>query len=238
MDWLIAIQKWLYGGMSQGMKAAEDISGLPALMGAAFLFGMVHALMPGHGKSVLVSYHLGRQSRLIDGVITGTLLSLTHVGMAVILVLAGVAVISRSLALGGRAPAFEVMSAALIALVGAYLLFRVVRSPPHPHARDGRTLAFVTGLVPCPLTTFILTYALAHDKLAVGLAAVVAMMGGVVLTIVSFAVTAVTARDRLVVLLQNSVTIRQRLAFWLEFAGAVAVLALGLTMLADKLKWL
>lgn len=238
MDWLIAIQRWLYGGMSEGMKATDDVSGLPALMGAAFLFGVVHALMPGHGKSVLVSYHLGRQSRLIDGVVTGTLLALTHVGMAVILVLAGVAVISRSLALGGRAPAFEVLSAALITLVGAYLLFRVVRPPPHTHAGDGRTLAVVAGLVPCPLTTFILIYALAHDKLAVGLAAVGAMMGGVILTIVSFAVTAVVARDRLVVLLQSSATVRQRLGFWLEFAGAAAVLVLGLTMFADRLRWL
>ncbi|MGO4684550.1 hypothetical protein [Hyphomicrobium sp. 2TAF46] len=60
MGWLIEIQRWLYGGMSEGMKSTVDVSGLPALMGAAFFFGIVHALMPGHGKSVLVSYHLGR----------------------------------------------------------------------------------------------------------------------------------------------------------------------------------
>ena len=33
------------------------------IYGPAFVFGMVHALMPGHGKTVLVSYHLGRPSR-------------------------------------------------------------------------------------------------------------------------------------------------------------------------------
>ena len=56
MNWLIEIQRWLYGGMSDGIRATDDVAGLAALMGAAFFFGMVHALMPGHGKSVLVSY--------------------------------------------------------------------------------------------------------------------------------------------------------------------------------------
>ena len=62
-DWLIAMQRWLYGGMSDGIKTTVDVSGLPALMGAALLFGVAHALMPGHGKSVLASYHLGRPTK-------------------------------------------------------------------------------------------------------------------------------------------------------------------------------
>lgn len=51
MDWLIAIQRWLYGGLADGMKSSANGSGLPGLVAAAFLFGIVHALMPGHGKS-------------------------------------------------------------------------------------------------------------------------------------------------------------------------------------------
>ena len=133
-------------------------------MGSAFVFGMVHALMPGHGKSVLVSYHLGRPSRKIEGVTTGTLLALTHVGLAVVLVMAGIAVISRSFAQGGRAPEFDESSAALIVLIGVYLVYRAICPLPHTHHRDGRTLAMATGFVPCPLTTFILTYALAQNR--------------------------------------------------------------------------
>ncbi|MGO4684549.1 hypothetical protein [Hyphomicrobium sp. 2TAF46] len=158
--------------------------------------------------------------------------------MAVVLVLAGVAVISRSLAAGGRAPAFEVMSAAFITMIGAYLLFRAIRPPPDTHARDGRTLALVTGLVPCPLTTFILTYALAHNKLTVGLAAVLAMLGGVIVTLASFAVAAVVARERFMAVLSRTEGLRQRLGYWLELASALAVLVLGLTMFWDRIRWL
>jgi nickel/cobalt transporter (NicO) family protein len=54
--------------------------------------------MPGHGKTVLVSYHLGQPAKLREGIANGAILALTHVGLAVVLVLAGFAVISRALA--------------------------------------------------------------------------------------------------------------------------------------------
>src|SRR4051812_33442880 len=38
------------------------------------------------------------------------------------------------------------------------------------HSRGGKMLAIVTGLIPCPLTTFIVTYALTRGMLATGLA--------------------------------------------------------------------
>jgi hypothetical protein len=88
-------------------------------MAAAVLFGAVHALMPGHGKSILVSYHLGQPTRLREGLANGAILALTHVGLAVVLVLAGFTVISRAFAFGGRTPQFEVASGVLIALIGA-----------------------------------------------------------------------------------------------------------------------
>ena len=57
-------------------------------MAAAVLFGAVHALMPGHGKTVLVSYHLGQPAKLREGIANGAILALTHVGLALVLVLA------------------------------------------------------------------------------------------------------------------------------------------------------
>jgi nickel/cobalt transporter (NicO) family protein len=233
VDWLIAAQRWLYGGMAETMRSASDVNGLPYLMAMAFVFGIIHAFMPGHGKSVLVSYHLGRRSRLVEGIATGVLLASTHVGIAILFVLAGVAVISRSLAAAGRAPAFQALSAALIGLLGAYLLLRTLWPPPRRHVRDGRMLAIATGLVPCPLTTFIITYALARGKLAMGLAAVAGMLAGVIFTICSFAVAAIVTRQRFLELLARTEGLRLTLGWWMELFGALGVLALGLAMLTS-----
>ena len=232
MDWLIAVQRWLYGGMAENMRLASDLHDLPILAAVAFLFGMVHAFMPGHGKTVLVSYHLGRRGRVLEGIATGALLASTHVGMAIVFVLAGIAVISRSLAVAGRAPAFETASAVSIVVIGAYLLLRSLWSSQHRHAADGNVLAVVTGLVPCPLTTFILTYALARGKLAAGFAAIGGMLVGVMVTLVSFAVAAVVARQKLLALLTRTEGVRRCLGRSMELIGALGVLALGLAMLA------
>jgi nickel/cobalt exporter len=234
MERLIAMQRWLYGGMAESMHSTTSLDALPALVALAFLFGVVHALMPGHGKSVLVSYHLGRPGRWGEGVVTGSLLALTHVGSAVVLVLAGIAVISRSVAAGGRAPSFEIASAILIVLIGAWLLFRSTRTQEHEHARGGKALAVATGLVPCPLTTFILTFALAKGILAVGFVAVGGMLAGVMTTLVAFAVTAVIARERLLPLLSSTEQMRGTIGKAMEIISAVAVVALGLLMLTSQ----
>ena len=57
--------------------------------------------MQGHGKSVIVSYYLGHPGRLPGGVATSALLVLSHVGMAIVFVLAGYIVIERTIGAAG-----------------------------------------------------------------------------------------------------------------------------------------
>jgi nickel/cobalt exporter len=229
MSTLVALQHWLYGGMASGLGdvAGGDMHAVIAAMAAAVLFGVVHALMPGHGKTVLVSYHLGQPAKLREGIANGAILALTHVGLALALVLAGFAVISRAFAYGGRTPQFETASGVLIALIGAFLLWRSLRSDHHAHTKDGKTLAFVTGMIPCPLTTFIMSYALARGMLMAGLAVTAAMTAGMIATIGGIALAAAFARDRFMGLLDRTEGWRQRVGTVLEVGGSVMVLALG-----------
>ena len=204
-------------------------------MAAAVLFGAVHAMMPGHGKTVLVSYHLGQPGKLREGIANGAILTLTHVGLALVLVLAGFAVISRAFAQGGRTPQFEVASGVMVALIGAFLLWRSTRDDHHTHERDGRTLAFVTGMIPCPLTTFIMSYALARGMLAAGLAVTAAMALGMIATIGGIALAAAFARDRFMGLLDRTERWRHRVGRGLEMGGSVMVLVFGLWMVLRSL---
>ncbi len=178
--------------------------------------------------AVLLSYYLGRPSKVREGLLAGAILALTHVGTAVLLVLAGVAVISRAFAAGGRSPGFETASSAMIALIGVFLLWQALGSRHQLHGRDGKALAVVTGLVPCPLTTFILGYALARGMLATGLAVTAAMAAGMIVTIAVVAVTGVLARARFMALLVRTERWRHRLGKVLEIGSSVAVLGLGI----------
>jgi ABC-type nickel/cobalt efflux system permease component RcnA len=204
-------------------------------MAAAVLFGAVHALMPGHGKTVLVSYHLGQPGKLRDGIVNGTVLTLTHVGLALVLVLAGFAVVSKAFAQGGRTPQFELASGVLVATIGAFLVWRSTKHDHHTHERDGKTLAFVTGMIPCPLTTFIMSYALARGLLAAGLAVTAAMALGMIATIGGIALAAAFARDRFMGLLDRTESWRYRIGMVLEVGGSVLVLVFGLWMMLTAL---
>lgn len=237
MQSLVAIQHWLYGGMASGLGevAGGNAWAIFTAMIAAILFGAVHALMPGHGKTVLISYHLGQPAKLHEGIANAAILALTHAGLAVVLVLAGFAVISKVFAFGGRTPQFEVASGVLIALIGAFLLWRAVGSDHHLHQRDGRTLAFVTGMIPCPLTTFVMSYALARGMLAAGLTVTAAMAVGMIATIGGLALAATFARDRFMGLLANTESWRHRLGTVLEVGSSVMVLGFGLWTLLRSL---
>ena len=210
--------------LGKSLAATLVLSG--SLWRTAMLFGAVHALMPGHGKIVLVSYHLGKPSKGLAAFTNGAILALTHVGLAVALVLAGYAVISRAFAYGGRTPQFEAASGALIILIGAYLLWAAFN-----HRNDdrnkGRTLALATGMIPCPLTTFVLTYALAKGVLASGLLVTAAMAAGMVITIGGVALAAALARERLLGLLARSEGWRHHVGLGLEVGSAALVLLLG-----------
>jgi nickel/cobalt exporter len=235
---MAAIQRWFYGGIADGLGqvAGGEASAVFAAMAAAIVFGAVHALMPGHGKTVLVSYHLGQNGKLLQSIANGSILALTHVGLALVLVLAGFAVINRAFAYGGRTPQFEVASGVLVALIGAFLVWRSLRLGHNHQPEDGgKTLAFVTGLIPCPLTTFIMSYAMARGLLAAGFAVTAAMTMGMIFTIAGIACVAVLARSRLIGVLDRSKTWRHKVGRVLEFGGSTMVLAFGVWLLVAGL---
>lgn len=237
METLIDIQHWLYRGIGEGLGsvAGGEHRVIWIAMVTATLFGAVHALMPGHGKIVLISYHLGQPSSLMAAFTNGAILALTHVGLAVALVLAGYAVISRAFAYGGRTTQFEAASGALIILIGAYLLW-ISLNHRHDAGPKGRSLALATGMIPCPLTTFVLSYALARGVLTSGLLVTAAMAVGMITTIGGIALVAAFARDRLMGLLARSEGWRHRAGMALEVGGAALVVLLGVLTLLGSMR--
>ncbi len=56
------------------------------LLGAAFVFGLLHALLPGHGKAVLTARYAG-SGRLAGALASSAIVMMMQVGTAIILVL-------------------------------------------------------------------------------------------------------------------------------------------------------
>src|SRR5215211_9367626 len=97
MGAIFDLQRWLYTGAIEALNALPNAgaAGAPTLVAAAFGFGMLHALLPGHGKSVLASYYAA-DGRWRGALGSSLLLILTDVGSAVALVLSGYAILRHT----------------------------------------------------------------------------------------------------------------------------------------------
>jgi nickel/cobalt transporter (NicO) family protein len=108
---------------SPEIVAAPVSTGLIAL--TAFLLGCVHALEPGHGKSMIAAFIAGQQSRWPQLVLLSATVTLAHVLSVAGLALVGVLLVSQlPVAQGGLVHALHIGSGGLIIVLGCVLLWR------------------------------------------------------------------------------------------------------------------
>jgi hypothetical protein len=103
MEETFELQRWLYANAIGALNALQTtgLAELPSMVVAALGFGMLHALLPGHGKSVLTSYYAG-DGGWRGALASSTILIVTHVGSAVVLVLTGFALLEKTIGSAGR----------------------------------------------------------------------------------------------------------------------------------------
>lgn len=195
LTWIYDLQFWVRDGLLVQMDGATEggFLSMAAILPLGVVFGALHALTPGHSKSVLASYLLGSEDGALRSVAVAGILALTHVGMAVLLVLLGAPLITRTLVGAGSAPSLELVSRAIIVAIGLWLIVRAVMRT-RPHVREDRAFGVVAGLIPCPLTLFVMFAAMKRGVPEIGLLWAVAMAGGVMVTLAATALAAVLAR--------------------------------------------
>ena len=94
-------------------------------IGLALVLGASHALLPGHGKTVMAAYIAGRQGSVRDAVLVGATVTGTHTGGVLLLGLA--LTLSTSLAGESVIGWLGVASGLLVAGLGLTLLISAVR---------------------------------------------------------------------------------------------------------------
>ncbi len=181
--------------------ASENGQVLLAMLPIGVLFGMAHALTPGHSKAVLASYVVGSGLKPLRATLVSVALSATHIASAILLATITNSLITRTLVGAGRAPALEYVSRFSLAAIGFWLIYRALRQNPHFHG-EGIAVGFIAGLVPCPLTLFVMVFAISQGVPEAGLAFSVSMFIGVSAVLVSVALIAAFAREQIIRFMQ------------------------------------
>ena len=131
-DFLTDFQRRANAEVAYHMTAIERGENLGAFLLAlavAFAYGAVHSLGPGHGKFVVVSYFLGREARVMRGVVMAIQIAIVHVIAAVVIVWLADLVLRGGFGLGlAEVPGVRAASFLIIVGIGLYMLYQAVRA--------------------------------------------------------------------------------------------------------------
>ncbi len=93
-------------------------SALWMFLGLSFVYGVVHAVGPGHGKTVVCSYFLSNPGSFFTGALMGNTITFVHMGSAALAV--GVAYLFFSSGMGGFQAASRALAPASYALLASW----------------------------------------------------------------------------------------------------------------------
>lgn len=199
-----------------------DWNAIWKFLAICLVYGMLHALGPGHGKSIVVGYFIARRGRWRQGVALGAGITVTHTMSAVLLLLILYAIFKATVfsAFETGRIGIERASYALIMLTGVLLVVLAIRDvfkshkgcgccarmesaegavaesklPPIARWREILGVAAVTGIVPCPAVALIVLFCLLNSMVALSLLGALVICIGMTITNVAFGIAAVAFR--------------------------------------------
>jgi ABC-type nickel/cobalt efflux system permease component RcnA len=212
---------------------------LSALIAAGL--GALHALEPGHGKTIVAAYLVGSRGTARHALLLGLVVTIAHT--AGVYLLGGATLYAQKYIFPDRIyPFLGVLSGILIAGMGCFLFLQryLCGQFAHSHRTDfpaaeksqNRTklrkrqlliLGMTGGMVPCPSALVVLLSAVALHRTGFGLFLIVAFSIGLAAVLIAMGFVAVYA-GRLMSRLPFEAPLTQR---WLPMASAVMISALG-----------
>lgn len=231
---------------------APAISPWVLLLGLALaaVLGGLHALTPGHGKTLVAAYLIGSRGTVKDAVVLGGTVTLTHT--ASVLVFGALALAaSHAVSATMLASLLELCAALLVLGLGARLVWvrwraRTIgmrasllgHTHPHPHAlppghvkqpRGLISLGVAGGALPCPEALAILLVAVGLGRIGLGVGLLVSFSLGLATVLIALGVLLVRVEGRL----KRWTRVGSAWQQWLPLGSAAIVMTLGAAMLAN-----
>ncbi|TVQ38512.1 MAG: hypothetical protein EA384_09050 [Spirochaetaceae bacterium] len=232
---------------------AGSTAGILLIGIVAFLYGMVHAALPGHRKVLLVSYFAATDAPVRHAVTAGISIAALHSGAAAAVIVGAYYVLQRSLSVAlERATVYtQAVTAVIVLLIGSIILFSRIREAlrlrqpggcGHGHAgsvhdaemravgrlkqRIGLLPAIVlSALVPCPGSAMILLFSLSLGVVWLGIYATLVFSAGMAVTLTAISVAAVLTKRAVSGALDGP--LGEALHLGIEGLGGLAMITFG-----------
>lgn len=182
----------------------------------AFVLGVVHAVEPGHSKTVMASYLVAIKGHTRDAITLGLVTTVTHT-LVIFLLALGTLLLGKAFPMGRVQHGLEIASGAIVVVMGLVLLrtrwcvwrrgsehvyaheHGLAHDHAHGHTHElphGHRLTFKEllsfglsgGLVPCPAALALFILAVGQGKPFLGLWTVIVFSVGLAATLVAIGI--------------------------------------------------
>ncbi len=186
-------------------RAAAGEGVLALLLLAAFGWGALHALSPGHGKAMVAAYLVGTKGKARHAVALGGTVTIAHTIGVFALGFVTLA-LSQYVLPEDLYPWLNLVSGLLVVVIGAAVLRSRIRAGRdhnhhhhhhHSHSVTKRGLlgmGAAAGLIPCPSALVVLLAAVSQHEIALGMLLIVAFSLGLAGTLTALGLAVVYAR--------------------------------------------
>jgi nickel/cobalt exporter len=207
------------------------------LLLAAFAWGAIHALSPGHGKAMVAAYLVGTRGTARHAVGLGAAVTVTHtIGVFALGVVT--LALSQYVLPEDLYPWLNLLSGVMVMGIGAVVLRARIRkararhSHHHHHPEDLSWKGLVgmgasAGIVPCPSALVVLLGAIAQHQVALGLLLIVVFSVGLATTLTGLGLAVVGAGRA-----ASRVHVPPAVATTLPAVSALVIVAAGLALTA------
>jgi ABC-type nickel/cobalt efflux system permease component RcnA len=237
----------------RGLIALLDLpGGLIVVLIGSILFGAVHALQPGHGKTLVAAYLVGERGTVAHALTLGLVTTITHTG--VVLIISVILWLSGGVAPERIQAVLGFISGATVAGLGVWLLLRRLAGRAdhhhffggkhHHHGPDGShvptpvqgpvrwwnliLLGIGGGIVPCWDAIVLQVYVTAKGELWLGPPIILAFSTGLAATLVAIGILVVKLKG-----FGASRWGKGRFIKALPIVSALLIVALGMWLIFD-----
>lgn len=184
----------------RAIKEENSLLSIATILGISLIYGIVHALGPGHGKALVAGYFLGNNHSYKKAFKMGYLISFIHAlsALSITFFVYYLLTVIFSKTFHDTSIYMTKASGVLIIAIGIYLFFEHHKEKDinSPSDKSDLAVAFGAGIVPCPGVMTVVLFSIMMGKIAVGVIAAILMSIGMGLTISLSAILATAARKR------------------------------------------
>ncbi|MEA3229166.1 MAG: cytochrome c biogenesis protein CcdA [Campylobacterota bacterium] len=239
MQQLVTYQYELNRYIATTIRSLTDENSLSVsliILGVAFIYGLVHAIGPGHGKALVALYFTSNKSDYKKAFKMGYMISIIHAFSALIFTF-GIFFILKTMFRQNFNQLSDIamqISAVMIISVGLYLIYETFKGRKEREKSLQKSdkseygVAFSAGIVPCPGVMTIVLFCIVLGHYTLGVLAAIAMSIGMGLTISLAGIFSIALNKK-------SSSFIDKKGYILEMIGGSLIFLLGLFLLFGTL---